>query len=147
MKYVILSLTTLSATFLLASCATTASDEPRGIAAFEGDARLGQQVDKICFERNIDGFSNNTKDTVVLSTGPSRDYIVSVRGICSNLPFAQSIGLSPRTSCLRENDFIIVSESAFTLNDRSGIGPDRCYIDEIYEWDVRAEATDVDKPE
>lgn len=125
----------------LASCASTSNETKiRGIAAFEGDPRLGKKVDKICFQRNIDGFSETTNDTVVLSAGVNKDYIVSVNGACRNLDYARSVGVLPRTSCLTRNDVLLVSQSAFTLNDRNSLGPDRCFVDEIYKWDKRAEA-------
>lgn len=121
---------------ILTACATSGEPEPRGIAQFEGDARLGEKTDKICFERSIDGFYDNTRDTVVLSSGVSRDYVVSVTGACPSLRFAQSIAMDNRGgSCVSRGDVLIVSENAFSLNDRTGLGPDRCLINEIYKWD------------
>lgn len=127
--------------FALASCASTAETESKsqGIAAFKDDARLGEKVEKICFNRSIDGFSNNERKTVVLSSGVNKDYIVEVRGVCSNLSHAQSIGIDSSLSCVRRGDYLIVSDSAFSLNDSTGIGPDRCLIDRIHKWDKKAE--------
>lgn len=130
----------LTLCLLLLACATSGEQKPRGIAQFEGDARLGEQVNKICFERQIDGFYDNTRDTVVLSSGVSRDYVVSVTGACPSLRFAQAIALDNRgAGCVSRGDVLIVSENAFSLNDQTGLGPDRCLINEIYEWDRDAE--------
>lgn len=127
--------------FVVAACASTAESDnkAKGIAAFKDDARLGEKVDKICFNRNIDGFSNNERKTVVLTSGVNKDYIVEVRGVCLNLSHAQSIGIDSTLSCVRRGDYLIVSDSAFSLNDGAGIGPDRCLIDRIHKWDKKAE--------
>lgn len=123
---------------LAAACAT--SEPPiKGAAAFADDPRLGKQVDEICFNRSIDGFKHNTKDTVVLTKSVSDEYLVEVRGHCRDLKYAQSIGLDSYSTCLRDQDYIIVSTSAFSLSDGTGLGPDRCYIDAIYEWDDDAD--------
>jgi hypothetical protein len=130
---------TLLALPLLLSCSTVADTGPRGIAAFESDPRLGEQVNKICFKRNIDGFSNATRDTVVLSSGVNDDYIVKVFGNCTNLRHAQGIAIDSNLSCVSENDYLIVSESVFPSNDRA-FDLERCAIDKIHKWDKRAKA-------
>lgn len=136
---------TLIAAGLIAACASTAADDgkERGIAAFKDDARLGEAVSKICFNRNIDGFSNATRDTVVLSGGPSKDYIVEVRGVCTNLRHAQSIAIDSTLSCVTRGDYLLVSESAFSLDDNTGMGPDRCMIDKIHAWDPKAKKAEA----
>lgn len=140
MKMIMIS--AITATSLLASCSTTPSDEPRGIKAFEGDVRLGEQTNRICFGATIDGFSNARRDSVVLSSG-SKDYLVTVSGACRSLRYAQAIGIDNRgAGCVSRNDILIVSENAFG-NDATGIGPDRCFIDEIYKWDKRAKSKKI----
>lgn len=126
---------------ILTACASTAADDgkERGLAAFKNDVRLGEEVSKICFNRNIDGFSNATRDTVVLDAGPSKDYIVQVKGACSTLRYAQSIAIDSTLSCVTRGDYLLVSDSAFSLDDGTGMGPDRCMIDKIHKWDKRAE--------
>ncbi len=101
------------------------------------DPRKGEKVKKICFNRSIDGFSNTSRNSVVLSAGPSRDYLVKT-GSCQQLRRAQSIALSSRSSCIRKGDRLIVSDSIFA--DSTGIGPERCYVKAIYKWDKRATA-------
>ncbi len=128
--------------FTACATATDANPKERGIAAFKDDARLGEPVEKICFNRSIDGFSNAMRDTVVLSAGVSKNYIVEVSGICPNLDHAQSIAIDSTLSCVSRGDYLIVSDSAFSLQDNTGFGPDRCLIDSIYTWDKRAKNTD-----
>ena len=129
--------TSLAAISLVAACATTSSDEPKGAAKYADDARLGEKVDKICFKRNIDGFSRTTRDTVVVSAGVNKDYLIEVRGPCSNLNHAQSIAIDSSLSCVTRLDSILVSTSAFSLRDNLG-GPQRCIVNEIYVWNEDA---------
>lgn len=128
---------------LVAACATTPDDRVRGVAQFEDDPRLGKEADRICFQSTIDNFSNPTRDTVILEAGVSRQYLVEVFGVCPDLKFAQSIAIAARTSCLTSGDALLVSDSAFGLNDGSGIGPRRCTIRSIYEWDEDASAEET----
>lgn len=140
MKTILIS--AIVASGLLASCSTTPSGEPRGIEVFKDDARLGEQTNRICFGSTIDGFSNARRDSVVLSSG-SKDYLVTVSGACRSLRYAQAIGLDNRgASCVSRNDILIVSENAFG-NDATGMGPDLCFIDEIYKWDKRAKSKKI----
>lgn len=125
---------------VLAACTSTrqASSEPKGIAAFANDERLGEAVKQICFNRGIDGFYNATRDTVVLSKGVSDDYIVEVSGLCTNLRNAKSIAIDSTLSCVTRGDILLVSTSTFSLDDGTGIGPDRCFIDKIHKWNKKA---------
>lgn len=122
------------ASSLLAACATAPSDTPKGAAKFADDPRLGAKVDKICFNRSIDSFSRNDRDTVVVREGPNEHYLIEIRGACINLRHAQTIAFDSSLSCVTRTDALIVSTSAFTLNDPTR-GPQRCRISEIYEWD------------
>lgn len=139
MKLQNLALVTLTGGLLIACSSTSiADDKLDGIAAFADDARLGEEVNKICFNRNIDGFTNATRNTVVLSAGPSKDYIVEVN-MCPSLRYAQSVAIDSTLSCVHKTDSLLVSESAFSLNDQTGFGPDRCYIKKMHKWNKRAE--------
>jgi len=131
---------------LLIGCATASSSnqEPKGAAAFVDDPRLGEQVNKICFTQSINGFSGATKDTVILSKSVNDDYLVEVTGGCYNLRSAGSIGLDTNLSCLSKFDNLVVSESAFSLKDSTGIGPQRCAIKAIYKWNKDAAKADVE---
>ena len=124
---------------LLAACSTMADGEAkaRGIAQFADDVRLGEEVSKVCFNRSIDGFGETTDDTVVLKRGVSEEYIVEVFGVCQDLDFAQRIALDSHSSCLRRNDYLVVSDS-IAGSDPNGL--DRCSIRKIHKWDSDAEA-------
>jgi len=140
------NLLSLFALPLLLSCATAVDSSPSGIEAFADDPRLGEPVSKICFNRNIDGFNTSTKDTVVLSAGVNKDFIVEVFGSCQNLRRAQRIAIDSNLSCVTKGDHLIVSESVFPNNDRA-FDLERCAIDKIYKWDKRAKAEEEKEEE
>ena len=131
----------LLAAGFLAACASTPSDEPKGAAKFAEDPRLGEKVDRICFNRTIDGFTHTDRDTVVVTARANDQYLLEVGGGCNNLRHAQSIGIDTSLSCVTRLDTIIVSTNPFSLRDNS-IGPQRCFITGIYAWDEDAETED-----
>jgi len=122
------------AALTLGAC-SNAPGEPRlrGIAAYEGDPRLGQKTDQICFAASIDGFSMNTRETVLLHEGRDR-FLVEVSAGCPDLDFAEAIALDSTLSCLSRGDAIIVSHAG-----GGGFGSNRCLIREIREWNPKAE--------
>lgn len=139
-KTVVILLSALAVT----ACASSgeSANTADGIDAFKDDARLGEPVNEICFNRQIDGFSDARRKTVILSTGVSKDYIVEVKGLCHNLDFAQSISVDASLSCVRRGDSLIVSDSAFGPDNGAGLGTDRCYINRIHKWDKKAESAE-----
>ncbi|MGJ8561341.1 MAG: DUF6491 family protein [Litorimonas sp.] len=133
------------------SCASFDDDRsPRGAAQFADDARLGEEVNNVCFSGSIDGFGETTRNTVVLTRGVSDRYLVEVLGGCQNLEFALGIGVDSRSSCLSRGDKLILSDSPFVNNDRTGLGLQRCTISKIFKWNKDADETapdDVDNVE
>lgn len=132
--------------FLLSACATAANggmaERKDGIEKFAGDPRLGPEVSRMCFASNVDSFSSPTDDTVILKVGASKQYLVETSS-CYMLDNAMSIGLDASMSCATRGDNLIVSDSAFGLRDSSGIGPSRCLITGIYEWNEDAAEVDA----
>lgn len=130
--------------FLLSACATVANGGEdgaptvRGVERYVDDPRLGERTDRMCFTSNIDSFSNNEDNTVVVRATASRHYLVEV-GSCFNLDRAQSIGIDSRTSCATRGDRLIVSDSVFPTRGDTGLDTDTCLITGIYEWDPDAE--------
>lgn len=143
-----LYLTALASLFLFVSCATNTGTEGdvKGIAKFEGDPRLGEEVNRICFNRNIDSFQNATRDTIVLSSNPNRQYIVEVRPGCIGLQNARSVAVDTTLTCITQGDFLLVSRSSFSLNDGDS-STGRCFINAMHEWDRRAKAPDEETSE
>lgn len=123
----------------LVACTTASeNDEVRGIAKYEGDPRLGEEVDKICFTRNIDGFTGATKDTIILES-VNKEYIVEVERNCYNLRNAMGVTLDTGLSCLSKFDHIVVYDT-LVGGPAAGPGPDRCAIKSINKWDGKAKA-------
>lgn len=120
---------------LLSACATTGS-ETRGeaIAELLDDPRVGEKVDRICFRRGIDGFSDATDYSVVLRRGVNDEYLVVTR-VCPELDFAQSLALDGSSSCVRQQDYLRVFRSAFGPSELDTATFNRCFIDAIYKWD------------
>ena len=129
----------VAAPFLLLGCATTGPTDPLPYSLKE-DIRLAERVDRICFTRTIDRFRENQRRTVIVTRSVDDDYLLVLRN-CPQLRNAQSLALTGRTSCLRDDDRIIVSESVFDLRGPGQIGPLSCQIDAIYAWNEEAKAS------
>lgn len=113
------------------------------------DPRLGERVDRICFQRNINSWRSvkGEDDVVLLERSVNNWYRVELSGGCDErlFRFATAIGIDSRPGggCLTRGDTIIVED---------GPGFDRrCIITRIYEWDEDAapaeDAEDEDAPE
>jgi hypothetical protein len=125
----------LIAAAALAACSSTSGPAtPSGIARYADDPRLGDEARNICFARSIDGFSMNERDSVVLHEGRNR-YLVAISGTCMDLEYAEAIALDTPTGCLTPGDAIIVSRAM-----GGTLGPQRCIITEIRNWDPKAKA-------
>ncbi len=102
------------------------------------DPRIGKQVNRICFPRNINGWKpvKGEDNVVLLEKGVNNWFRVEVSGACreSTFRFAHVIGIESRPAggCLRRGDIILVEDGAnFTQ---------RCHVRRIYEWDDNAPA-------
>ncbi len=108
------------------------------------DPRLGEEVDRICFSRDIDGFRtiDDEDDAVLLERGVNDWYKTTLAGACNynRLRFAQSVAIDerPRGGCITRGDALVFSNSAF--GDFSFPNATRCSIVEIHRWDPKAEA-------
>lgn len=122
---------------------TASDEEPRGVAKFADDPRLGEPETSACFIRNIDGFEKNTSDTVVLTVSPGKQYLVVVNPACNGLEYAQTIALTSGQTCLRSGNRIIVSDRAFSLNDSNPI-TNSCVVTDIYRWNNDATAANTE---
>ncbi len=110
-----------------------------GAAAEEAaDPRLGKQVDRICFGRDINNFKaiDGVDDAILLEKGVKDWYKATLIGACnySQLRWAQSVAIDQRPAggCVTRGDYLIFSNSAF--GDFSFPNSTRCAISEIYEW-------------
>jgi hypothetical protein len=131
MKRIILAV--LAATTLGACSTAPAEPRLRGLEKYADDPRLGAEKRNICFASNIDGFSLNERETVVLQEGRDQ-YMVEVTAGCTDLEYAESIVVDSHGGRLTPGDSIIVAR---TLGD--SFGSNRCMIREIREWNPKAE--------
>jgi hypothetical protein len=128
----------------LGACATDGgTSRADAIAETLTDARVGEQVDRICFTRGIDSFSEEKRNSVVLRRGVNDEYLVVTRS-CPNLDMAQSLRLESDLGCLRRQDYIRVYQSAFGPSDADRFAFNRCQIDEIYKWNDDAVVEEID---
>lgn len=115
-----------------------------GEPAAEADPRLGEEVDRICFSRDISNFQtiDDEDDAVLLERGVNDWYRTSLAGACNHnqLRFAQSVAIDqrPRGGCIRRGDALVFSDSAF--GDFSFPNATRCIIVEIRRWNPKATA-------
>lgn len=131
MKRIILAV--LAAASLGACAAGPGEPRLRGLEKYADDPRLGPERKNVCFAQNIDGFSMNERDSVVLHEGRDR-YMIEVTAGCMDLQFAESIAVDSSGGCLATGDAIIVAR---TLGD--SFGSNRCLIREIRDWNPKAE--------
>lgn len=119
---------------MLSGCATGASlSSDEELDATLASPMLGEKVDRICFSRGIDRFSNEKRNSVVLRRSVNDEYLV-VSNFCPDLDRAMSLRLDSRSGCLRRDDFIRVYQSAFGPREGDPLVFERCRIDAIYKW-------------
>lgn len=121
---------------LLAGVSAAAADGEKA------DPRLGKQVDRICFGRNINNFKaiEGEDDAILLEKGVNDWYKAKLIGACNyrDLKWAQSVAIDQRPAggCVTPGDYLIFSRSAF--GDFSFPNTTRCAISEIHEWNEDA---------
>lgn len=115
----------------IVGCATR-GEPPRDTQRAEGpDPRQGEQVDRVCFARTIDGFSHATANSVIISKSPNQQYRVETFGQCFDLDRAHTLRLDSFGSCLSPGDKILAYPFAPTRADSQVIP---CPIKAIYQW-------------
>lgn len=106
------------------------------------DPRLGPEVDRICFQRNINGWRElkGVDNVVLLETGVNNWHRVELAGGCraSLFRFAETIGIESRPGggCVSRGDVIIVGQTGGFVH--------RCIITKINLWDEKAKAPEED---
>jgi len=140
-KYTLTPLTLFAAALLSACASTGTSTRAEAIAETLADARVGEEVNRICFTRGIDSFSEEKRNSVVLRRGVNDEYLVMTRS-CPDLDMARSLRLDSSGSCLSRSDSIRVYQSAFGPSDADQFTFNRCFVDAIYKWNDDAVVED-----
>jgi hypothetical protein len=129
--------------FIVSACATAttpealeareqAKEEERRAEVFADDPRRGEEVKRICFASQIDGFGETTDRAVVVREGRDH-YLIETFPGCFDLDWAQSIAIDSFSSCLTKGDRIFAFDSAFGHNHR-GRHSQSCRVKTIYQW-------------
>lgn len=133
--------------FVVSACATAttpeqleAREQAKAEQVFADDPRRGEQVKRLCFASQIDGFGETTKRAVVVREGRDQ-YLIETFPGCFDLDWAQSLGVSSFSSCLSKGDRIFAFDTPFG-NSRNAIGHQSCRVKAIYEWDQDADKED-----
>ena len=126
------------AAILLAACTSTV-EEPAESENWQEDARLGEQVDRICFKDSIDTFRAATRSTVIVERGVNDEYLIETFSSCFDLKNANSLSFDTfgASSCLSKGDSIRAYSSAFGPSE-TDFPSVKCPIRAIYVWDEDA---------
>lgn len=132
---------------LLAGCTST-GEETAEVENWKEDARLGEQVDRICFKDNIDNFRSATRNTVIVERGVNDEYLIETFSSCFDLKNANSLSFDTfgASSCLSKGDSIKAYSSAFGPSE-TDFPSVNCPIRAIYEWNEDAAEDEGEEPE
>ncbi len=109
------------------------------------DPRIGEEVNRICFARNIDSWKeiDGEDRAILLQTGVRNWHRVELSAGCRSrdFRFAHWIGIDSRPAggCVTPGDAIIV--------DTNGPFTRRCIITKINKWDETAQAPEAEAEE
>ena len=142
--------------FTVTACATAttpeqqaaqekAREEARAAEVFANDPRRGEEVRRLCFTSQIDGFGETTKRAVVVREGRDR-YLIETFPGCFDLDWAQSLVIDSFSGCLSKGDRIFAFDDVFATRRSSGQRLS-CRVKTIYEWDRDAKAEDPEETE
>ena len=108
----------------LVMVACQSSDETRSSAIERGQA--GEQVDRICFTRQIDSWQRLDDRSIVVRRGMNEYYRLELMGACDPRDAFVAIQLESRSGiCLSQGDRVRFDR------DRAGLS---CSIRRIHEW-------------
>ena len=127
-----------SAALMLFGAAATAESLEASRVDHLNDARLGEQVDRICFRDQINDFREPTEATVIVERGV-KDYLVQTEEACDELDGAQTVSINGAYAggrCVTTSDRVAASQSAF--GGSSSDAGYLCRIKAIYEWNEDA---------
>ena len=118
---------TLAATALLAGCATTGNDHAGmtfGERLVDKGYRIGDPVSRISNWR-MDSWTYLDDEHLIIRSGVSRYYLITLRNRCSDLSSAINIGFTNTVGALTVHDKVIVRGP--------GDWVDRCLIESMHE--------------
>ena len=135
---VFLILTALELAALTFFAMSALADEPENNTEHGVDLRIGEEVNRICFPRNINGWKavKGEDNVLLLEEGVNDWYRVELIGACDYRVLRRAMAIAidsrPRGGCITRGDRIIVEDSP-------GFNR-RCAISQINVWDDDAPA-------
>ena len=122
--------------FGLAACAGTPYEGGKSVELQlqEKGLQISEQVDRIHNYR-LSGWSELDRYNVIIRTGPSKRFLVSLKNPCDGLSSAETIGFKTTTGSLTRFDSLQVRGSPGFV--------ERCLIDSLYKLE-KIEKSDVD---
>lgn len=111
--------------FALVACSSTPLREREARALAEYEAAAGDPVDSFWFQR-LHSWESLGEDRLLVRSGPSKAFLLTVERPCTELPWANSIALTSSTS------------SVHAKFDNVLVGQQRCRITEIRPVDESA---------
>lgn len=104
---------------LVASIISACSGIPTRTSDQEDLARYlqyaGEPVDSVRYLGRYDGWRALGRDNLVIFTGPSEAYLLSVAGPCNDLPFVNRVGIKSRGPTLSRGDAVIIGRGESCL--------------------------------
>ena len=131
-EYLIILLFMVSA--LLTGCATTQDDKAK--IPLDSDPRVGEEVQQVCFIRDLDGWQNvdNDSKAVILRMNNGETFKLKLKGSC--YPNFASLNLAVKTrsssGCFSPGDKVK------TDGDVPGGSGSECIVTSIHKWDEKA---------
>lgn len=127
-----------AAAITLTACASTDGERSAtGVDFYEGDPRLGESVSSACYGREIDGFRETRRNSVIIEGIGRREYLLTTRA-CFDLDSAFALGVSSRGGCLGRGDRLFVSDTGVPLAFGGASDLESCTITGIYDWNEDA---------
>ena len=119
---------------LLTGCATTQDDKAK--IPLDSDPRVGEEVQQVCFIRDLDGWQNvdNDSKAVILRMRNGETFKLKLSGSCDP-DFAMShLAVKTRrgSSCFSPGDKV---KTDGDLSSGYGSG---CIVTSIHKWDAKA---------
>lgn len=123
MKY-ILTLVIIVITSLTTGCAATDNTDT---VNYNNDPRVGDSIDRVCFNKSISGWSDvdNDNSALLVHFGVNRSYKVKLVGMCESNWAMTRIAVVSRlgSSCMSTGDKIVTDAQLGS-----------CTITDIFEW-------------
>jgi len=129
--YLIILLFMVSA--LLTGCATTQDDKAK--IPLDSDPRVGEEVQQVCFTRDLDGWQNvdNDRKAVILRMNNGKTFMLKLRGGCD--PTFADLRLAVKTTgsgCFSPGDKVKTDGAV------PGHSGSECIVASIHKWDAKA---------